>query len=99
MAFSIGLEGPRPTPMQAAGTQLLGLVPRRAQRAVLDGIDDRWFGPRLAPNRGPVQFFGLGGIFTPIQTHPVVAIGALLFGAWLGGTSSGKALVRRFRRK
>lgn len=123
MPFIMGLEGPRPSPFQAAGAELLGLVPKPLARPML-GASRRegpenccWHCPcesnvccdsssptsravaavRRVTARAPQR--ALHGLFTPVTSHPVLAIGGILFGAWLAGSSRGRALVRRVRRR
>lgn len=115
MPFIMGLEGPRPSPFQAAGAELLGLVPKPLARPMLGAARTEccWqcscetnpccdsasptsravAAVRRMTARAPQR--ALHGLFTPVTAHPVLAIGGILFGAWLAGSSRGRALVRR----
>lgn len=115
----MGLEGPRPSPFQAAGAELLGLVPKPLARPMLGAArtDCCWqcscetnpccdsasvtsranaLARRTIMKVAPRT---LQGLFTPVTAHPVLAIGGILFGAWLAGSSRGRALVRRVSRR
>lgn len=53
-----------------------------------------------AVTRSGAPLRGLG-LFQPIQGHPWLVIGGVLLGAWLAGSSKGRALTKRYlpRRK
>lgn len=52
---------------------------------------------RVAARAGGAR--ALSGVFTPVTSRPLLAVGALLFGAWLAGSKSGQKLVARVRRR
>jgi hypothetical protein len=39
----------------------------------------------------------LHGVFDPVKAHPLLAVGGVLFGMWLAGSTKGRRLVRRAR--
>lgn len=47
----------------------------------------------------PRPIWQLSGLFDPIKVYPLWAIGGVLLGAWLAGTTRGQQLVRKIRRK
>ena len=121
MPYIMGLEGPRPSPFQAAGAQLLGFMPNPLALAAArsEGPDNCcWqcacsenvccdlYSPASRAYAAVKRFAAKGGgskalrgPFTPITARPLLAVGALLFGAWLAGSSSGQKFVRRVRGK
>ena len=109
MPYIMGLEGPRPP-----RASLLGLAAGRSegpdnccwQCACSENVCCDLYSPtsrayaavkRFAAKSGGGK--ALHGLFTPVTSRPLLAAGALLFGAWLAGSKSGQKLVARVRRK
>lgn len=105
MPFIMGLEGPRvPRP------SLFGLAAGREDPSnccwhcscesniCCDGASPTsraYAAMRRSVARAPRR--QLRGPLAPITSRPLLAIGALLFGAWLAGSTSGQKLVSRVR--
>lgn len=47
----------------------------------------------------PRPIWQLSGLLDPIKVYPLWAIGGVLFGAWLAGTTTGRSIVRKIRGK
>lgn len=49
--------------------------------------------------RTPRPLFQLSGLFDPLKVYPLWAVGGVLLGAWLAGTTRGQSLVRKLRKR
>lgn len=110
MPYIMGLEGPRPSLFGlAAGRKVSDGPPKpeccwtcACSENVCCDLSSTRSRAYAAVRRVAARASSGGqmaGIFTPVTSRPLLAVGALLFGAWLAGSKSGQKLVSRVRRR